>query len=309
MRLHPVSVLALPRSEKKEISQLQEELCESRIHEYADYEEYLCDEEDIVSIPEISISDKMKLCSYRWRTMNDEVRKAWKERVLKVNRLPILGQFTKLPDSLEKETNKILLEVLNREIDTVAMIFRRKLMKQTKISMKKKKFGNEEIVLNEKVFLKLNINLPLMLTLFGSNLSLFNENEIMERKKKSYLIHLSTIERINNIFQVEGRRLLELSHNDWKKVACPKIIFKYKNDNKVASGYVTHYNNINKRNMVLMDNGDSIGIVLPGYDVAKGSWVQHCNDDISIEEFHPLRMKLLKSGILTMTFHTFKLSN
>ena len=104
-------------------------------------------------------------------------------------------------------------------------------------------FGNECVHLNSQSYCSVYINYLTRLTLFGNNYDkLVKGEEIVSMTKRVVLIHISSCERIKEIFSISGLSGVEFKSKDGMKwhTCCGKVNTRANGRNRI--GYI-----INKR--------------------------------------------------------------
>ena len=283
---------SLTDEEKKEM------LCDMEIHSIDMY--LLSEEDSVVSVPKASTVEIINAAAKKWRKMGLGVKNAWKQLAMDINMLPILGVFNEIPPIV---TNKEIKESMSQDhyklVSTISNMLR-----NTKMSIQdttlKKKFGKESVEMGNKVYKSFYLSYLLKLSFFGYNYEcLHNRNEVIEKKKKSVIVHIRSMERIVNLFYKNGISAFSVLDQDKDLLySCAgKVILLHTSSNKEEIGYII------KEGEILTESGrivDMDGIYLPEFIREDGVWLNHCNDDSNttymVVEFHPIRLKLCDSG-------------
>ena len=285
-----------------------------QIHDDRQYD----DDDSCVSDPPITSGHSMRLCGMLWREQSHDQVVAWKDRATNVNQLPILGAFTSLPETLQPNTEQMVMKSLTLEYDRLRTYIHNGLKKTQPFtdSVKEKTFGRERFELGTQLFRSFFLNYLLKLTFFGSNCSKLSPHEVVYRTNKSVVVHIASHDRMIELFTMNGVCAFEYKKdgdNDGEthRYTCGgKVIVKEKRGRmRECVGYVMseRRNDIDIR----LENGEEIIMVRPDINEL-GIWSYHNqhNDDCEyrIVEYWPIRLKLLNSGFTHMTINKFVLS-
>ena len=288
----------------------RELLCDTGIHTEETY--ILSDEDSVISLPEVTTVDIIKVAAIEWSKIELETKRAWRELATMINNLPILGDFKTVPGIVtEEEIKTALSKDHHKFINTMQNILRTK-----KISMKQctevKKFGKEQVEIGDKVYKYFCLPHLLKLSLFGHNYSLFNNRlEIVERKKKSIIVHIKSMERMISLFYRNGISAFGYEGQDNLFYSCAgKVILRNTRSEKESVGYIIN------EHKVLLESGIELrlqDIYLPEFTRENGTWLHRYNDDTLytyvVVDFHPIRMKICNSGNCQILFSRIVLSN
>lgn len=262
-------------------------------------------------LPEVTTVNVIKVAAIEWSKMELDTMNEWKELAMMINNLPILGVFKSIPGIIMVEEVKIALSTDHHKfINTIQNVLRNK-----KISMKNttevKKFGNEQVKNGDKVYKSFFLPHLLKISIFGNHYSLFhNRTEIVERKEKSTLFHIQSMERIISLFYING--ISAFGYQDREEgllYSCAgKVILKNIVTDKEAVGHIID------DEKVLLESGLMISlhdIYILVFTNKNGTWLHHYNDDIrtySVASFHPIRIKICNSGNCHILFSRVVLS-
>jgi hypothetical protein len=275
-------------------------LCINNIHQYEEYQAH--EEDSVISRPRATTIDIIRLAARVWGGMSESIKCAWRQRAEIVNSLPILGSFTEIPTNI---TNHHIIHSLTLEHNRF-VTFIHNILKKTsgfnKDSMKTKKIGNERIKLGYQVFRSFFINHLLKLSFLGPNNCKLNDNEIVHRYKKSVVVHIASMKRVIDLFRMNGVCAFEFKKNDFL-VSCSGRVSVRKRMQRTGQegiGYIL------KDNSVLLETGQELmNIKLPIYNAGNGEWDYNRagNDEYTITEYWPIRLRLNDSGNCQMTFN------
>lgn len=297
---------SLTEEDRKEL------LCRLGIHSM---EMYLLSEEDsVVSAPEVCTTDTIKAAAMAWKELSLEARNAWKVVALRINNLPIIGAFESLPSVVtDQEVKHAMSADHNKFITTIHNILRKK-----KISIQDstvtKRFGKEQVVVGAQVYKLFFISHLLKICFFGYNYSLLTRRrigEIVDRKKKSLVIHIKSMEILVKLFHINGVSAFGYEDQDGFFYSfAGKVVLKSTKTSKEAIGYIID------EKKVLLETGGVINlesIYLPEFVKEDGCWIYHCNDEVQnpyiVTDFHPIRMKIFDSGNCQILCSRVVLSN
>jgi hypothetical protein len=129
--------------------------------------------------------------------------------------------------------------------------------------------------------------------IFGSNFSLFHgSTEIAFKRKNTIVVHLYSLERLKEVFELNGMNMFVMKKDDRTiMVVVPKIIIDM--DGKEGIGIVKK--KINGYLNILLENGQELNVWKPEFDCEIGIWKLYNDDSIKIKEIHLFRMKILKN--------------
>ena len=211
----------------------------------------------------------------------------------------------------EEEIKTALSKDHYKFINTIQNMLRTK-----KISMKQcmevKKFRKKQVEIGIKVYKCFYLSHLLNLNLFGHNYSLFNNRlEIVERKKKSIIVYINSMERMISLFYRNGISAFGYEGQDNLFYSCAgKVILRNTRSDKESVGYI-----INEQE-VLLESGIVLhlqDIYLPEFARENGTWLHRYNDETLytyvVVDFHPIRMKICNSGNCRILFSRIVLSN
>ena len=103
----------------------KELLCDAEIHTRDSY--ILSEEDSVVSLPEVTTVNVIKVAAIEWSKMGSETRSVWNELAAKINNLPILGVFKSIPGIVTDEEIKIALSTDHHKfINTIQNLLRNK---------------------------------------------------------------------------------------------------------------------------------------------------------------------------------------
>jgi hypothetical protein len=301
-------------------------LIQYSVHSGEEYD----DEDSVISDPAITAVDVLRLCAKYWGGLTELTRRAWQNRAILVNQLPVLGAFTAVPAIVDE---KLVMLALTNEFDRISKLFKM-LLKNNKTNiiegMKVKQFGNEKVSVGTQVFKHFYINCLFSSSLFGdyfSSSSVFQDHEIVNRKKTCILVHINSNSRLNSIFTMNGINMLEYQCNDddsdnnhlSKVVVGPKVIIRRRNTEQEMIGMVMDELE-NSYLSILFVNGERRRLKKPVFDRVLGVFRylgMNCNDESDIEgdddyvivEYNPIRLAINKSGNVQIILSKFELSN
>lgn len=285
-------------SEKK-----KELLCQYGIHNVNDYD----DDDSITSDPPITPIHVLRLCARYWSYQPESIKQQWNSRAIIVNTLPILGVFDSTPTAI---LDADIAYSMTQEYDRIRSCINQILKSKQPFDPERKErtFGLEKVTTGgtNQVYKSFFCNHLLQLSFFGSNFSLFNSStEIAYKRKNSMVVHLYSLQRLKEVFELNGINMFLMKKDDGTIIAAaPKIIIDM--DGKEGIGLVK--NETNGYLNVLLENGEELNICKPQFDCEMGIW-KHNDDCTKIKEFHPFRMKILKkSGFIHILFNKFNLS-
>jgi hypothetical protein len=154
-----------------------------------------------------------------WRRMGIVNQQAWKDRAAVVNRLPILGAFTSIPVEIQRNTDELVIQSLTLEYDRLVSYIHNglKVTQPFTESIKEKTFGKERFELGSQLFCSFFLNYLLKLTFFGCNFSQLHQNEIVYRTNKAVVVHISSHQRIVELFTHNGVCVFEFSSDEGEK--------------------------------------------------------------------------------------------
>ena len=164
---------------------------------------YSSDKDSIISTPLASTVDIIKAVAKKWKNMDMNVKNKWKLLARKINVLPILGSFESIPTRIiEKDVKTALSRDHYQLISTMSSTLHKRRKISPIDSMLAKKFGKETVQIGAKVFKSFCLSYLLKLCLFGPNYSLLNirSTEIVERTKKTIIMHVRSMDRVMILF-------------------------------------------------------------------------------------------------------------
>ena len=300
--------------------QKKDRLLQARIFTSDEYDEYE-DNISIASEPDATTVDILRLAAGNWRCMSDDLKCAWRERAIIINQLPIIGAFDSIPQNIINNKDELILTSLTKEFSRFVSFMHRVLRSNPSVpeSKKHKRFGKEVVLLGSQLFRKFFLNHLLQVTFFGLNYSSLFDHEIVHRTKATVIIHIASKARMVDLFECNKVRPFEYKKKDDDKndeertiqTCSGKVIIKEKNTEKEGVGYIMEEDRYDGTIIILMESGIEFRMKQPVYDGLLGSWdVSHCNDDsYEIIEYHPIRIKVLKSGNCQMTLNKYTLRN
>jgi hypothetical protein len=291
------------------LEQRQNLLFQYRIHDPSQYN----DDDSVISDPVIESTHILQACAKHWSSLTGEIKEAWKLRTLQVNSLPVLGAYTSTPSMI---TDTDIQKSLTIEHDRISAILRNSLKcYQTFMKSKVRQFGRERVVSTNtgQVFRSFNCSHLFLISIFGSNFSKFHQYEVTHRTKATTIVYLNGLDRIQELFEVNGLQMLQHDEDDsgLKVVAGPKVIVRV--DGREGIGIVRSENRNNCLNILLEDGRVYDDVKRPLFDNEVMEWdYSQDNDDnnqLVITEYHPLRLKIQhNNGMLSILFNRFKLS-
>ena len=283
-------------------------LLQFEIHQNFDYN----DDDSLDSNPPITSIDMTRLCAKYWGHQNELIKLAWRRRAEDVNALPVLGAFTSVQNSVFKE--KEIMHSLTQDFDRILCKFQNVLKtRQTlKDSMKEKRFGCERFTLRSKVYKSFFCSHLLHLSIFGTDNSFFAYgHEIAYRTKRCTVVHLLGMDRIEEVFTVNGLCMLKYDNDDGETIVSggSKVIVVDRLNGKEAVGLVKGEEDSNL--LVLLENREEVVVKKPLYGKDDGHWHYYNNDDehqYGVKELDPVRIKFLKSGFIHICFNKVTLN-
>ena len=300
----------------KDFNELNEDkkmelLCEASIHSYVEYE--ASDNDSVISRPEASTIDIIKLAARRWNQMENAMKMGWKERAQNINQLPIIGAFDAIPSVLYDGMNKHILASLTIDYDRFNTIIRNAIKKKSRVSdsIKIKRFGKEFVILGSQIFRSFHLNHLLLLTFFGLNFSLLSNDEIVHRTKRTTLIHIASRKRIVEIFSKNDVCPFESvdEKSNMIHTCSGKVVVRSKLSLRECIGYVVDEITLQSKIRVKLETDEILELHVPKYDSEDGSWSYSGNDDIYIiVQYWPIRFKVFHNGQCQMTLNQVSLS-
>jgi hypothetical protein len=111
--------------------------------------------------------------------------------------------FSSIPSSLLKDKDSLIVDDLNIAYNRVMRMLHNALKRKPRVadSARKKKFGNEVVVLQSQLFRTVEVTKQLCCCLFGASFEQLMQHEIYSQSKKSIIVHIHTLNRFSNIFR------------------------------------------------------------------------------------------------------------
>ena len=285
-------------------------LCDLEAHSREMYT--LSEEDSIFSLPEVTTVHIIKAAAIEWNKMESDAKNAWKLLAVEINNLPILGAFTSIPTDIEEQDIKV---ALSRDHHRFISIIRNLVLRKKKTSMKKstkrKKFGKEHIEIGAMVYKSFFLSHLLKICFFGHNYALlFHRSEVVEKTKKTIIVHIKSMERLVRLFYCNG--VSAFSYKDQVGLVyslAGKVVLKNNKSKKKAIGYII------QDKKILTESGTSINvedICLPVFVRGDGSWSYRYDDEeriYSVAEYQPIRLKICDSGNCQILSSRIVLSN
>ena len=268
--------------------------------------------------PTIASYNVIRAAAKKWREIDIEIKEAWKQRVIELNRQPrIDGKFEVVPVSLEGNLQHHILASLTKEWQHLVSMFRKSVIRQynTRVDNRKEYvFGKERVRIHNQIYKSMYINELLLLTIFGSPLfSVLLPHEIVHKSKNQVIIHLFSHKRISKLFTFGGLSACNFQNkklNTYNYCVGAKVNMTVKGKGDVV-GYVID-ENANKlivRMMIEDGKYEIVEVDRPVYDEIRGRYKYpqgESFDSIAISQLNPYRIKLnTKSGQTCFIFTTY----
>jgi hypothetical protein len=274
------------------------------------------DVDSVISEPVAGAFEVMKIAAREWNGMNSALKNAWKDRCHAINQLPVLGVFEMVPSDLVHRLDDHVMQSLTYEFNRFHLLMNQALKRKTQIpdTVKWKTFGKERFELGSKIFRSFYLNHLLKLTFFGDWSSfpkLSQSNEIVHRSRLTKVIHVSSVSRMREIFSLNG--ICPFFINDIKsnRVYCcgGKVSVKEITSGREGIGVVQDEDG-NENITILLETGIIITLKKPWYIEKDGIWkMDHCcNDEYTIQQYDPIRIRITKSGNFFIVMNRFILA-
>ena len=160
-------------------------------------------------------------------------------------------------------------------------------------------FGNECVCLNSQSYRSVYINYLTRLTLFGNNYdTMVKGEEIVSMTKRVVLIHISSCERIKEIFSISGLSGVEFKSKDGMKwhTCCGKVNTRVNGRNRI--GYI-----INERYgrwiIKLVGGNELVRMKILNYNKEDGIYIyptDNIHGERYITQYWPVRFLIRTTG-------------
>lgn len=263
--------------------------------------------------------DALKIACHNWSTsLSAEIKEAWKKRANMLNLLPIHGNFEKVPAAIggrtdENANDELELNIvrsLSIEWHNTFKIFKQCIMREPKASLSYREywFGHERVKFLSQSFRTFTIPLLLRLCIFGREYCHLKAHEVIRKTKRVALIHISSQERMEELFSLQGRCAIRFDVEVDRIVACERTCSGKVNmmiGKRSINGYILK--EVHDRWQIQLENNKKLWMTKVKYDAENNRYeyaVPHGNTNKKyMTMYWPIRMLINDNGHCKMTLN------
>ena len=169
-----------------------------------------------------------KLAGIYWRRLPDEGREAWRARARFINTLVPVGVFKVVPAEFGKNFVTAALASLTADCDVLRRSFATALRRRRpprEVSQSTVSFLYRKISVQSQYLLRASMSHLLQNIIFGVSFEKLTPVEIIQRTKKTIVIHISSARRLQELFNIRDTTLVTTEFNQAMYWACPKVFY------------------------------------------------------------------------------------
>ena len=256
--------------------------------------------------PTIHVSAVMKAAASLWKSSTREHKDGWVERANQLNQSPLLGSFKEIPTEIFVDGIEYNVRLsLQSDWSYVVKRLRAMITKapQRHIASLTYRFGRERVCMIGQSFASFQLNYLIRFCIFGKDFCKLKSAELVYQSKRVTIIHISSIERVRELFTVSGLCGVVFDEQNHKFSACAKVAVQ--SNGKEMAGYVLSCSTKNKMKVHMVDNS------IIECDCPKWNDADHNYDYVQsvdahyIKEFVPIRFAIMTSGEVKITLNRF----
>ena len=185
------------------------------------------DSVDTPPVRRIKVWQVMRVAQARWREeLSREIQQAWELRAGALNARPIPGRFPIVPNEVGFPTvDSNVIACMYKDWRNVVSEMKNGVIRAPRAGrgLKTYKFGPETVSLHNQKFKEGYIPSMVGLALFGYNMHNLKTTEVIRAENKSYLIHINSLRRVREIFNVEGLSSVSYERENRIHSCCGKV--------------------------------------------------------------------------------------
>ena len=186
--------------------------------------------------------DVMGIANERWKSLGVVGKTAWDERAAWLNRRPLPGKYSCLPDRFAQPS------VENNTIDGIYFDFKQLVREMSVFIIRKPRGGQSQKVVNfgaESVLLgtqkykrDIYFTYNIRLALFGRGLAQLHDQELISAQKNTTLVHFYSLRRIKEVFTIAGLCCMTHERHSRVHTCCAKVSTRNRATNRTIIGYI-----------------------------------------------------------------------